>query len=107
PRGARRSAPGGGQRGAALAGAGGPRRGRGARLRGRDPDDPRRRTTRSRSTAVTGPAGDALVLFGITGDLSRKMILPALYRLAERGQLTVPVIGVSRSAGDPDEVRKL
>jgi len=56
---------------------------------------------------VTGPAGDALVLFGITGDLSRKMILPALYRLTERGELTVPVVGVSRSARDPDQVRKL
>src|SRR4051812_36506422 len=35
------------------------------------------------------------------------MILPALYRLTERGELTVPVVGVSRSARDPDQVRKL
>lgn len=56
---------------------------------------------------MTGVTGDVLVLFGVTGDLSRQMILPALYRLTERGELTVPVVGVSRSAGDPDEVRKL
>jgi len=39
---------------------------------------------------------DALVLFGITGDLAYKMIFPALYALAKRGALSVPVIGVAR-----------
>ena len=34
---------------------------------------------------------DALVLFGITGDLAYKMIFPALYALAKRGALRVPV----------------
>jgi glucose-6-phosphate 1-dehydrogenase len=38
---------------------------------------------------------DALVLFGITGDLAHKMIFPALYAMAKRGVLTVPVIGVA------------
>jgi glucose-6-phosphate 1-dehydrogenase len=38
---------------------------------------------------------DALVLFGITGDLAHKMIFPALYALAKRGALTAPVIGVA------------
>jgi glucose-6-phosphate 1-dehydrogenase len=38
---------------------------------------------------------DALVLFGITGDLAYKMIFPALYALAKRGALRVPVIGVA------------
>ena len=37
---------------------------------------------------------DALVIFGITGDLARKMTFRALYRLAGRGRLNVPVIGV-------------
>ena len=36
-------------------------------------------------------SADVLVLFGITGDLARKLVLPALYRLVERGELTVPV----------------
>jgi glucose-6-phosphate 1-dehydrogenase len=39
---------------------------------------------------------DALVLFGVTGDLAHKMIFPALYAMAKRGALTVPVIGVAR-----------
>jgi len=38
---------------------------------------------------------DALVLFGVTGDLAHKMIFPALYALARRGALRVPVIGVA------------
>jgi glucose-6-phosphate 1-dehydrogenase len=38
---------------------------------------------------------DALVLFGVTGDLAHKMIFPALYALVKRGALTVPVIGVA------------
>nr|WP_239028774.1 glucose-6-phosphate dehydrogenase [Pseudonocardia acidicola] len=41
-----------------------------------------------------------MVLFGITGDLARKMILPALYRLTARGELSVPIIGVARSVRD-------
>jgi glucose-6-phosphate 1-dehydrogenase len=39
---------------------------------------------------------DALVVFGITGDLAYKKIFPALHALAVRGHLNVPVIGVGR-----------
>jgi glucose-6-phosphate 1-dehydrogenase len=35
------------------------------------------------------------VLFGVTGDLAHKMIFPALYAMAKRGTLKVPVIGVA------------
>ena len=38
---------------------------------------------------------DALVLFGVTGDLAHKMIFPALYAMVKRGTLKVPVIGVA------------
>lgn len=38
---------------------------------------------------------DALVVFGVTGDLAHKMILPALYAMAKRGVLNVPVVGVA------------
>jgi glucose-6-phosphate 1-dehydrogenase len=38
---------------------------------------------------------DALVIFGVTGDLAHKMIFPALYAMVKRGALTVPVIGVA------------
>jgi glucose-6-phosphate 1-dehydrogenase len=38
---------------------------------------------------------DALVLFGVTGDLAHKMTFPALYAMAKRGVLKVPLIGVA------------
>jgi glucose-6-phosphate 1-dehydrogenase len=38
---------------------------------------------------------DALVVFGATGDLAHKMIFPALYAMAKRGNLTVPIVGVA------------
>ncbi len=38
---------------------------------------------------------DALVIFGVTGDLAHKMIFPALYAMVKRGTLDVPVIGVA------------
>jgi glucose-6-phosphate 1-dehydrogenase len=38
---------------------------------------------------------DALVVFGVTGDLAHKMIFPALYAMVKRGVLNVPVIGVA------------
>lgn len=44
---------------------------------------------------------DALVLFGITGDLPRRMIFPALYALAKHGTLNVPVVGVANSFLEP------
>ena len=43
------------------------------------------------------PKSDALVLFGVTGDLAYKQIFPALYSLVKRGMLNVPVIGVAAS----------
>ena len=44
---------------------------------------------------MTVSRSDALVLFGVTGDLAHKMIFPALYAMAKRGALEVPVIGVA------------
>jgi glucose-6-phosphate 1-dehydrogenase len=44
---------------------------------------------------MTLSRSDALVLFGVTGDLAHKMIFPALYALTKRGVLNVPVIGVA------------
>jgi glucose-6-phosphate 1-dehydrogenase len=45
---------------------------------------------------VSDSDSDALVVFGATGDLAHKMIFPALYAMATRGALTVPIIGVAR-----------
>ena len=44
---------------------------------------------------MTASHSDALVLFGVTGDLAHKMIFPALYAMVKRGTLKVPVIGVA------------
>ena len=44
---------------------------------------------------MTAAHSDALVLFGVTGDLAHKMTFPALYAMAKRGALTVPIIGVA------------
>jgi glucose-6-phosphate 1-dehydrogenase len=38
---------------------------------------------------------DALVIFGVTGDLAHKMIFPALYAMVKKGALNVPIIGVA------------
>ena len=57
------------------------------------------------SNAGSAPA-DALVLFGITGDLARKMIFPALYAMAKQGVLDVPVIGVASSKLTLVQLRK-
>ena len=38
---------------------------------------------------------DALVVYGVTGDLAHKMIFPALYAMVKRGTLDVPIIGVA------------
>lgn len=46
---------------------------------------------------------DALVFFGATGDLAFKKIFPALYAMAGRGKLNVPVVGVARSGFTRDQ----
>lgn len=49
---------------------------------------------------------DALVIFGITGDLARKMTFQALYLLATRGLLTCPVVGVAMDDMSADDLRE-
>jgi glucose-6-phosphate 1-dehydrogenase len=49
---------------------------------------------------------DALVLFGVTGDLAYKMIFPALYAMAKQGSLNVPVIGVASSPWSLEQLRQ-
>lgn len=54
---------------------------------------------------MSEPRGDALVLFGATGDLARKKLFPALYELEKRGELSVPVIAVARSEWNDSDLR--
>jgi len=58
------------------------------------------------TTAASQPAADALVLFGATGDLSKRKLFPALYRMEDHGHLKVPVIGVARSDWTDDAFRQ-
>jgi glucose-6-phosphate 1-dehydrogenase len=43
------------------------------------------------------PESDAFVFFGATGDLAYKKIFPALYAMARRGALNIPIIGMARA----------
>ena len=52
---------------------------------------------------MSDSTADALVVFGITGDLARRSTLPALYDLQKQGILTCPVIGVGRRPLSDDE----
>src|SRR5271154_841557 len=46
--------------------------------------------------ATVSHEADALVIFGITGDLARKMTFRSLYRLERAGVLNCPIIGVAQ-----------
>jgi len=48
---------------------------------------------------------DAIVLFGITGDLAYKKLFPSLYHLVEQRRLVGPVIGVASSELSIEELR--
>jgi glucose-6-phosphate 1-dehydrogenase len=49
---------------------------------------------------------DALVVFGITGDLAKKQTLRSLYRLERRGLLNCPVIGVAADDWTVEHLRR-
>ena len=48
---------------------------------------------------------DALVIFGVTGDLAYQTIFPALYAMVKSGELNIPVIGVASSKWDLEQLR--
>jgi glucose-6-phosphate 1-dehydrogenase len=54
----------------------------------------------------TAQAADALVVFGISGDLARKMTFRSLYRLEAAGRLDCPVIGVALDDWSDDHLRQ-
>ncbi len=49
---------------------------------------------------------DVLVIFGITGDLARKMTFRALYRLERRKQLQSRIIGVARNDWSDEDLHE-
>ena len=52
------------------------------------------------------PESDAVVIFGITGDLAYKKIIPALANLKRRGRLDMPFIGVAREGWTLERLRE-
>jgi glucose-6-phosphate 1-dehydrogenase len=85
------------------------------------PRSPARRGARANRDAPSGrsnrsplippkPPGvkeaDVLVIFGITGDLAKKMTLRALYRLEARGMLNCPIVGVAADDWSIERLRE-
>jgi glucose-6-phosphate 1-dehydrogenase len=61
-------------------------------------------TSAGRST--DGAGADVLTIFGISGDLAKKMTFRALYRLEARGKLDCPIVGVAIDDWDDARLRE-
>ncbi|MFG2089953.1 MULTISPECIES: glucose-6-phosphate dehydrogenase [unclassified Spirillospora] len=72
-----------------------------------EPANPLRDPRDKRLPRVAGPC--VLVLFGVTGDLSRKKLLPAIYDLANRGLLPpgFSLVGFARREWDHQDFREI
>jgi glucose-6-phosphate 1-dehydrogenase len=57
------------------------------------------------SSKHSDKAADVLAIFGISGDLAKKMTFRALYRLEERGKLDCPIVGVAIDEWDDEQLR--
>lgn len=55
---------------------------------------------------ATHATADVLVVFGITGDLAKKMTFRALYRLEARRKLGCPIVGVALDRWSDDALRQ-
>ena len=55
---------------------------------------------------MTQTEADALVLFGVTGDLAYRQIFPALHGLIGRGYLELPIVGVARDGKDVEWLKQ-
>ncbi len=51
-------------------------------------------------------AADVLAIFGISGDLAKKMTFRALYRMQKSGMLDCPIVGVALDDWDDEALRK-
>jgi glucose-6-phosphate 1-dehydrogenase len=54
----------------------------------------------------TDAAADVLAIFGISGDLAKKMTFRALYRLEATGKLDCPIVGVAIDDWDDEQLRQ-
>jgi glucose-6-phosphate 1-dehydrogenase len=53
-----------------------------------------------------GAAADVLTIFGISGDLAKKMTFRALYRLEASGKLDCPIVGVAIDEWNDEKLRQ-
>jgi glucose-6-phosphate 1-dehydrogenase len=51
-------------------------------------------------------SADSLVIFGISGDLARKMTFHSLYRMERRGEIACRIVGVAIEDWTDDDLRK-
>ena len=58
-----------------------------------------------KATKHSDSAADVLAIFGISGDLAKKMTFRALYRLEARGKLDCPIVGVAIDEWDDEQLR--
>lgn len=70
-------------------------------------ENPLRQTDDNRLNRIAGPCG--LVIFGVTGDLSRKKLMPAVYDLANRGLLPpgFGLVGFARRDWEDQDFEKV
>jgi len=60
----------------------------------------------SRQAKHTDSTADVLTIFGITGDLAKKMTFRALYRLEAGGKLDCPIVGVAIDDWTVEQLRE-
>jgi glucose-6-phosphate 1-dehydrogenase len=58
------------------------------------------------STKSSDAAADVLTIFGISGDLAKKMTFRALYRLEARSRLSCSIVGVAIDEWDDEQLRR-
>jgi glucose-6-phosphate 1-dehydrogenase len=63
-------------------------------------------TASTRDAAQQSQLADVLVIFGITGDLAKVMTFRSLYRLARRGVLSCPIVGVAGNDWSDEQLRE-
>jgi glucose-6-phosphate 1-dehydrogenase len=65
-------------------------------------------TLQSGSNSISRPSGTAVVIFGATGDLNKRKLIPALYNLYVDGYLpkNFAIVGVSRTKLNDHEFRE-
>jgi glucose-6-phosphate 1-dehydrogenase len=64
------------------------------------------RTAKPAASSSAAQPADALVIFGITGDLARVMTFHSLYRLEARGLLSCPIVGVAANEWTVEQLRE-